>query len=51
MKLEDFGKLQYGSDVMNITFDPSVASEFASYGFDDEGLKAKKEYLAKMVFG
>ena len=47
VKLEDFGKLQYGSDVMNITFDPSVASEFASYGFDDGGLKAKKEYLIK----
>ncbi len=47
VKLEDFGKLKYGSDVMNITFDPTVSSEFASYGFDDSGLKAEKEYLIK----
>ena len=47
VKLEDFGKLKYGSDLMNITFDPTLESEFASYGFDDGGLKAKKEYLIK----
>ena len=47
VKLEDFGKLKYGSDLMNITFDPTLDSEFASYGFDDGGLKATKEYLIK----
>ena len=47
VKLEDFGKLKYGSDLMNITFDPTLESEFASYAFDDGGLKAKKEYLIK----
>jgi len=47
VKLEDFGSLQYGSKLMNITFDPTMESEFASYAFDDGGLKATKEYLIK----
>lgn len=47
VKLEDFGKMQYGSKHMNITFDPTVSSEFASYAFDDGGLKAEREYLIK----
>ena len=32
---EDFGKLKYGSDIMNITFDPTISNEMASYMFDD----------------
>ena len=47
VNLEDFGNLKYGSDLMNVTFDPTLDSEFASYGFDDGGLKATKEYLIK----
>ena len=47
VNLEDFGKLKYGSDIMNITFDPTIPEEFASYGFDDSGLKATKEYIIK----
>jgi len=47
VNLEDFGKLKYGSDIMNITFDPTIPEEFASYGYDDSGLKATKEYIIK----
>ena len=47
VKPEDFGNLQYGSKLMNVTFDPSVPGEFASYAFDDCGSTAKKEYLIK----
>jgi predicted Zn-dependent protease len=47
VKLEDFGKLRYGSPLMNITFDPTVSNEFASYGYDDGGLKAEKHFLIK----
>ncbi|QMS88744.1 TldD/PmbA family protein [Nostoc edaphicum CCNP1411] len=43
----DFGNLVYGSPLMNITFDPTVPGEFASYGFDDTGAVATKEYLVK----
>ena len=47
VKLEDFGKMQYGSPLMNVTFDPTMAGEFASYAFDDAGIPASKEYLIK----
>ncbi len=45
VNLEDFGKLRYGSDLLNVTFDPTVAGELASYGFDDTGALAKREHL------
>ena len=45
--LEDFGSLKYGSDIMNVTFDPTISNEMASYGFDDGGFKASKEHLIK----
>tara|TARA_Y100000739_G_C20524687_1_gene425919 strand:- start:176 stop:1102 length:927 start_codon:yes stop_codon:yes gene_type:complete len=47
VNLEDFGNLNYGSDIMNITFDPTIPEEFASYGFDDSGMEAKKEFIIK----
>ena len=47
VKLEDFGNMQYGSSLMNVTFDPTRSGEFASYAFDDVGLAATKEYLIK----
>lgn len=47
VKLTDFGHLQYGSPLMNITFDPAVPGEFASYAVDDTGLPATREYLIK----
>lgn len=47
VKQEDFGKLQYGSNLMNITFDPTRFGELASYNFDDSGMKATKEFLIK----
>jgi predicted Zn-dependent protease len=47
VKLEDFGKLRYGSSLMNVSFDPENSAEFASYSFDDSGNPAKKEWLIK----
>ncbi|HAC63336.1 MAG TPA: Zn-dependent protease [Cyanothece sp. UBA12306] len=47
VKLSDFGNLTYGSPLMNVTFDPSVSGQFASYAFDDGGLVASREYLIK----
>jgi len=43
----DFGKLQYGSKIMNITFDPTVDNQFACYGYDDGGLKAERDFIIK----
>ncbi len=40
-----FGTYRYGSDLLNITFDPTMPGELASYAFDDDGQPGKKEYL------
>ena len=47
VKMEEFGKLQYGSKLMNITVDPTLSSEVASYSYDDGGLEATREYIIK----
>ena len=47
LRSTDFGHRVYGSPLMNITFDPTVAGEFASYAFDDTGAVAQREYLIK----
>lgn len=47
VKPEDFGTLQYGSKLMNISFDPAKEGELASYSFDDGGTPATKEFLIK----
>ena len=47
VKLADFGHLKYGSPLMNVTFDPGVRGELASYAFDDGGHQAKREFLIK----
>jgi hypothetical protein len=47
VKLGDFGNLIYGSEIMNISFDPTISGEYASYGFDDVGMPATKEFLIK----
>jgi len=44
---EDFGKLQYGPKILNVTFDPTISNEMASYNYDDNGVPATKEYLIK----
>ncbi len=40
-----FGSYAYGSPLLNVSFDPGVAGEFASYGVDDEGLGARRALL------
>ena len=44
---EMFGSYQYGSKLLNVTFDPSRAEQTASFAFDDEGRPAEREYLIK----
>lgn len=45
VKLEDIGTLRYGSELMNITFDPTIPSEAATYGADDTGNPAEKAFI------
>ncbi len=40
--LDMFGNYQYGSPLLNVTYDPTIPEQLASYGFDDEGSAAKK---------
>ena len=40
--LDMFGSYRYGSELLNVTFDPTRAEEFASYAFDDDGTPAEQ---------
>ncbi len=37
-----FGTFQYGSELLNVTFDPTVPGQLASYGYDDDGTPATR---------
>ena len=45
--LEDRGRLQYGSDLVNITSDPTETGGLGTYAFDDEGVAAQRADLIK----
>lgn len=47
VKLDDIGSLRYGSPLMNVSFDPGVPGELASYGADEIGNLARKEFIIK----
>lgn len=44
---EMFGHYQYGSALLDVTFDPTVPGQMASYAFDDEGTPAQRQYLIR----
>jgi len=45
--LDMFGQYQYGSPHLNVTFDPNLENQLASYQFDDEGSKAEATYIIR----
>jgi len=45
--LDMFGRYQYGSSLLNVTFDPTRREQFASYAYDDEGAPAEREFLIR----
>jgi predicted Zn-dependent protease len=45
--LDMFGKYQYGSALLNVTFDPTRTEQFATFAFDDDGASAAREYIIK----
>ncbi|WP_286916836.1 MULTISPECIES: TldD/PmbA family protein [Pseudomonas] len=47
VKVEDFGHLHYGSSLLNVTFDPDIPHELASYAHDDDGTPASKQWLIR----
>jgi predicted Zn-dependent protease len=42
-----FGRYRYGSPLLNVTFDPAVANEVASYPVDDDGEPAARSWLIR----
>jgi len=40
LDLRQLGTLRYGSELMNITIDPTIPGALGSFGFDDEGTPA-----------
>lgn len=45
--MDMFGKFQYGSKYLNVTYDPTQKNEFASFSHDDEATQADKCFLIK----
>ncbi|MEO8137075.1 MAG: TldD/PmbA family protein [Betaproteobacteria bacterium] len=43
--LDMFGTYRYGSELLNVSFDPTHDEEYASYAFDDDGAVAEKTLL------
>jgi len=42
-----FGSYQYGSPLLDVTFDPTRPEQLASYRWDDEGLPAERVFLIR----
>lgn len=42
-----FGTYRYGSELLNVTFDPAVPGELASFAYDDEGTQAERQWLIR----
>lgn len=45
--LDMFGSYRYGSELLNVTFDPTHTEELASYGYDHEGSPAERVYIIR----
>jgi predicted Zn-dependent protease len=44
---EMFGTYRYGSELLDVTYDPTRPEELATYAFDDEGTAARKTFLIR----
>ncbi len=42
-----FGHYQYGSPLLNVTYDPSRPEQIASYACDDDGTPAERQFLIR----
>jgi TldD protein len=47
LDLTKLGSLRYGSELMNITIDPTIAGALGSFGFDDEGTPAAPRHAVR----
>jgi TldD protein len=44
---DDLGSLRYGSDLMNVTADSTTPRGLGTFGFDDEGVPARREPIVE----
>jgi TldD protein len=47
LKPEDLGSLRYGSELMNITADSTTPLGLGTFGYDDEGVPARREPIVR----
>jgi len=45
--LDMFGTYQYGSELLDVTYDPTRPEQYASYGWDDDGTKAERQFVIR----
>lgn len=45
--LEDVGKLRYGSEHVTVTSDATIPGSLGSFGWDDEGVPAQRDYIVR----
>jgi TldD protein len=45
--LEDVGTLQYGSEHVTVTSDATIPGSLGSFGWDDEGVPAQRDYIVR----
>jgi predicted Zn-dependent protease len=45
--LDMIGSYRYGSPLLDVTYDPSRGEQFASFGSDDDGATAERQYIIK----
>ncbi|MFC3149103.1 TldD/PmbA family protein [Piscinibacterium candidicorallinum] len=45
--LDMFGHYQYGSTLLNVTYDPTREIEFARFAFDDDGAAAERHHIIR----
>ncbi|HYD78764.1 MAG TPA: TldD/PmbA family protein [Paucimonas sp.] len=45
--LDMFGSYRYGSELLNVTYDPTRPEQFASYRWDDDGQAGEKAYIIR----
>ena len=45
--MDMFGSYRYGSELLNVTYDPTHPHQYVSYAFDDEGLQAERVHVIR----
>ncbi len=43
--LDMFGSYAYGSELLNVSHDPTLSNELASFAFDDDGAVAERQFI------